>query len=256
MTSPTENTTEDAVVVDKSTTVVDLENADATNSESMKKNKKPENCLCSTYAIVVYVALFFAITVLIILFVRANPSVYRNNSTFEEIDVADGASVRLSYGEKWVITNWNENDCMIEKVGLQQTLRIRPVIGTDGCKDVEIVARPYSVQVSRFTASSDASIKVDGFQGGKPDEPSVPAKILGDVEIDVSSSGSITFQGGIIREIAGSVDGKNSKVTYVQEANANTTDVKSVIQCKNIETTDGGTLEGFDDVSDDCSDFS
>jgi hypothetical protein len=242
MTSPTKSNTDDAVV--------DLENA-ATNSgeHAMKKNKK-QNCLGSTYAIVVYVAIFFVIVVLIILFVRANPSVYKTHSTFQEIDVADGASVRFSYGEKWDITNWNENDCMIEKVGLQEKLRIRPVIGTDGCKDVEIAAIPYTVQVSKFTASSNASIKVDGFQGGKLDEPSIPATIIGDLKVDVSSSGSVTFQGGVIREITGSVDGENSKVTFVQ---VNTTDVKSVIQCKKIEATNGGTLEGFDDVSDDCS---
>jgi hypothetical protein len=255
MMSPVKNNAEDAVV-DK-LAVVDLERA-TTDSEKhedqkpMEKNKKP-NCLCSFNAFVVYMAIFFTIIVFIILFVGASPKVYKTGNTFREIDVADGASVHFSYGEKWDITNWSENDCIIDKVGTQKKLRITPVIGTDGCKDIEIVVLPHTVRVSRFTASSNASIKVDGYQGGKVDEPSIPALISGDIEIDVSSSGSVIFQGGVIRAIAGSVDGKNSEVTFVQEENVNTTDIKSVIQCQKIEATNGGTLEGFDDVSDDCS---
>ena len=216
--------------------------------------KKPMSWFCSCSALVVYVAIFFAATVAIILSVRNQPAVYRQGSSFREIEVLDGASVNFSYGETWVITNWNEDDCSIEQVGLQQTLRIRPVVGTtDGCKDVEISIIAGTVQVSRFVASSKASIKVNGFEGGSADAPSVPQNLIGDIRVTVSSSGSVTFQGGVINKIEGSVDGEDSKVIYV--ANANTTDVKSVINCKSIETTNGGTLEGFEDVSNDCSTF-
>ena len=61
----------------------------------------------------------------------------------------------------------------IDHVATQNMLRIRLVTGSEGCtKDIEIVA------TSKFTTSSNASVDVDGYQGGRKD-------------------GSVTFHGGV-----------------------------------------------------------
>ncbi|OEU14376.1 hypothetical protein FRACYDRAFT_240916 [Fragilariopsis cylindrus CCMP1102] len=51
------------------------------------------------------------------------------------------------------------NNSIHGHVATQNILRIRPVTGSEGCKDIEIVA------MSKFTTSSNASVDVDRYKG-------------------------------------------------------------------------------------------